>query len=916
MKREIFSAATPGFRYNLRMQLKPGMTLGPYEIMGPLGAGGMGEVFRARDTRLARDVAIKAIPVEFAQDAERLARFEREAKLLASLSHPNIAAIFGIEEAAGARYLVLEFVDGETLADRLRRGPLPIDDAVEIAKQIAAGLEAAHEDGVVHRDLKPGNVMLTPSVAVKVLDFGLARSGAGERPGSGPNLSASPTLTHPATQEGVVLGTAAYMSPEQARGKMVDRRTDIWSFGCVLYECITGRQAFEGETVSDLVARILEREPDWSALPDTTPTRLRTLLQRCFCKDARDRLRDIGEARIALDEVSKGETSSETEAGVATQKPHRSVVFPIALVLLTAIISVVATRLAVKPPPASFALSIMLPRESGLDPGVENNMLSLAPDGRSLAYTATARGKGATHLYLRHLDRTETVELAGTEDAHSPFFSPDGQWIGFFSARHLRKVSVRGGAPVEVVETGADRAGVWLDDGSIVYSPTFASPLYRVDSNGGEPQAVTTLDSTRSERSHRWPCALPGGEWVAFTVGVLNSPGGYEDSNIDAVSLRSGERRTLARGSCARYAPGGWLIVARGGALYAMRVDPHDPGGGAAAVPVLDGVLGVKTSGIAFFDIAHNGTLALVPGRETGNESYLAWVDKSGKRTLVPGEARNYLGFDISPDGTRALAEIGAGGGSGDVFLVDLETGSTNQITFTNHNSSARWLPDGKHFVWSRGIDGKGTVVMRSVLGGDSLHVLARSELPLIVTGVSPDGSTVLFNAYGSVDSDVLEVSVSGGAVRPIVHEPRNQSQGCLSPDGRWMAYGSNQTGTQEVCVRPVGRAGGRTQIASGVRGKPLWSPDGRVLYYATGNALMATHLTIRGDAMFAGETQRVFDLPFLGTDSSISDYDVHPSGEKFLLRVPAGEMNEMREIAVRLGWAASLPSLTSDGTR
>jgi serine/threonine protein kinase/Tol biopolymer transport system component len=896
-----------------------GKTLAHYEVAGLIGKGGMGEVYRARDTKLNRDVALKFLPDEVSRDPERLARFEREARLLASLSHSNIASIYGLEEVDGTRFLVLEFVEGETLADRLTRGPLPIDDAVEVAKQIATGLEAAHESGVVHRDLKPGNVMLTPSGAVKVLDFGLARSGATERSGSAPNLSASPTLTHAATQDGVILGTAAYMSPEQARGRAVDRRTDIWSFGCVLYECLTGRQAFEGETVSDLVARILEREPDWSTLPAATPIRLRTLLQRCLAKDARERLRDIGEARIALDAVSKGEAISEAEAN-AMKQPRRSVMLPIGLVIVTALVSVIATRLVSRPPSSPrVALSVMLPQGDRLDAGVENNILALAPGGRSLAYTA--REKGTPRLFLRRLDRPESVEIPGTQGAHDPFFSPDGEWIGFFADRHLRKVSVRGGAPIDLAESGSDRGGVWLDDGSIVYSPTFASSLHRVGSNGGQPQEITTLDSTRSERSHRWPCALPGGEWVVFTVGVTNSPGSYEDANIDAVSLRTGERRKVAQGSCARYAPGGWLIVARGGSLYGMPVDPENPRGGATAVPVLDGVLGMKTSGIAFFDVARDGTLAFIRGREEHMASYLAWIDRSGNKTLVPGEPRDFLGFAVSPDGTQALVEIGPGGGNGDVFLVDLGGGSMNQITFNGHDGSPRWLPDGKHFAWARASDqGGDTIVMRSVLGGDSTRVLARSNLPLIVSDVAPDGGSILFQEYGSVDADVLQVATSGAEVRTLVKEPRSQTGGRLSPDGQWIAYVSNETGVTEVCVRPVGRAGGRVQISSGGGWTPRWSPDGHELYYAVGGAaggaLMATHMVVRDGAMFADETQRLFDLPFFGGDSSIRDYDVDSSGEKFLVRVPAGETNEMREIAVRLRWAASLRSLANGGRR
>jgi Tol biopolymer transport system component len=899
------------------MSLTVGTRLGPYDVIAPLGAGGMGEVHRARDSRLGRDVAIKALPAEFSQDPERLARFEREARLLASLSHPNIAGIHGLEEVAGARYLVLEFIEGETLAARLSRGALPLDEAIEVAKQIAAGVEVAHESGVVHRDLKPGNLMLTPSGAVKVLDFGLAKSGATDRTGSDANLSVSPTMTYAATQAGVILGTAAYMSPEQARGRVVDRRTDIWSFGCVLYECLTGRQAFAGETVSDLLARILEREPDWSALPATTPPRLRELLQRCLRKDARERLRDIGEARIALDEMSKGVTTAEGErAGV---KPARRspVAFQIGLALLAAIIAVLATRLVSRPPaPLAVALSVMLPSGERLEGGLENNVLAIAPDGRSLVYAA--QGKDAQRLFLRRLDGPEIVEMPGTSDARNPFFSPDGEWVGFFSGRHLLKASVRGGTPVEVTEVAADRGGTWLGDGSIVYSPTFAAPLYRIGANGGERRQITTLDSTRSERTHRWPCALPGGEWVVFTVGVINSPGGYDDANIEAVSMRNGERRVLAHGACARYAPGKQLIFARSGSLYAMPIDPGNPHGGATAVPVLDGVLGASTSGAAFFDIARDGTLAVVPGREGRKESRLAWVDRDGNRTLLPGEPRKYSQLDLSPDGTRVLAQIGAGGGNDDVFLVDLARGSANQITFGGHSGSAKWLPDGRHIAWSRNTDAGGSeIVMRSLSGDDSARVLTRSSLPLGISDVLKDGSALLFSEYGSVQSDVMEVPTNGsGAVRPIVLEPLSQASGVLSPDGRWVAYVSDETGMREVCVRPVGRTGGRVQISPNGGTTPMWAHDGRELYYRSGGGLVVATVTVRGETALVDSTRRLFDLPLVGGDSSVRDFAMHPSGEKFLVRVAAGETNEMREVAVRLNWAASLGSKTRESAR
>jgi Tol biopolymer transport system component len=889
------------------MQISPGTRLGPYEILAPLGAGGMGEVYRARDSRLGREVAIKSLPQEFAQDAERLARFEREAKLLASLSHPNIAGIYGLEEVAGMRYLVLEFIEGETLAHRIARAPLPLDEALQVCQQVATAVEAAHDAGIVHRDLKPGNVILKPDGSAKVLDFGLAKAGAAA--GSDPSLSRSPTVTHLATSAGVILGTAAYMSPEQARGKALDRRTDIWSFGCVLYECLTGRQLFEGETVSDVIAKILQTEPDWQALPAATPKSVRDLLHRCLTRDPTRRLRDIGEARIALEKASNPGAATRTEH--APMRPARRFPFAvqIAAIVITALVAVVVARFASRAPaPQAVALSVMLPRGERLDAGLENNVLAIAPDGRSLVYVA--QREDTRRLLLRSLDRPEAEVMPGTANARNPFFSPDGEWVGFFAGRKLYKASVRGGTPIALADVAADRGGTWLDDGSIVYSPTFASPLYRIGADGGRPQAITSIDSIQHERTHRWPCPLPGGEWVVCTVGVLDSPGGYEDASIQAVSLKTGERRVLARGSCARYSPGDRLILARGGSLYSIPIDPEDPRGGATPVPVLDGVLGVSTSGIAFFDIARDGTLLMVPGRENPTEFRLAWMDLGGNSTPLPCEPHAYNQLVLSPDDTHALVQIGPGGGNDDIFLADLRRGTLNQITFDSHSGSPQWMPDGRRIIWSRtNPDGGGEeIVLRSLFGDEAPLVLAQSVLPLTITDILDDGGAVLFNEYGGVSSDILMVPTDGsGAVQTLIAEPLNQGSAVVSPDGNWVAYTSNETGMTEVCVRPMGRSAGRIQISANGGRQPEWSPDGHRLYYSAGGWIVETTVTVHLGTVLVESSRRLFELPRLGTDSSESGFDSNSSGDKFLVRIAAEEADEMREIAVRLNWAQSI---------
>ena len=504
------------------MSLAPGTRLGPYEVVSPLGVGGMGEVYRARDPRLGRDVAIKALPADVSHDAERLARFEREARLLASLSHPNIAGIHGLEDVEGQRYLVLEYVDGETLARSLGRGPLPLDEALGVCREIAAGVEAAHEGGIVHRDLKPGNVMLTPAGGVKVLDFGLAKGGAAAKEGSDPALSTSPTMTHAATQAGVVLGTAAYMSPEQARGRAVDRRTDIWSFGCVLYECLAGRPVFEGETVSDLVARILEREPDWAVLPVGVPARVRELLRRCLVKDPKQRLRDIGDARIELEQVmarsSSGAIAVQAEdiaGGPAARRiPWWAAAIGVITLTVLAVLLVgrvteragprIARRFEVSPPPGMNLVT---------DP-VE---CAISPDGRLLAF-APADSSGMPRLWVRPIDSFAPRELPGTAGATQPFWSPDGRFIGFFAEGKLKKVPAAGGDVEILCDVRASRGGTWNRDGVILFAPTSNGPIFRVSANGGDPTPVTQLDSALKETAHRFPRFLPDGRHFTFSA--------------------------------------------------------------------------------------------------------------------------------------------------------------------------------------------------------------------------------------------------------------------------------------------------------------------------------------------------------------------------------------------------------------
>ena len=682
------------------MTLTPGTRLGPYEIVAPLGAGGMGEVYRARDPRLGREVAIKVLPDALARDTERLARFEREARLLAALSHAGIASIFGVEEAGGSRALVMELVEGPTLEERIAQGALAAGDALPIARQLAEALEYAHEHGIVHRDLKPANVKLRPDGTVKVLDFGLARALASEASGSAAELSQSPTLTQRMTQAGVILGTAAYMSPEQARGREADRRADVWAFGAVLYEMLAGRRAFAGETTSEMLAAVMRDEPDWAALPAGLSPRWRRLLERCLAKDPRRRLQAIGETRIALEDLAANPAEAAPAAGAAAgpAPARRTALLP--WLLTAAAVVVLTITLVRKPPPAPAATELSIVPAGGQRVGDDlgYHPIAIAPDGRTIAYTV--RVAGVLKLRLRRLDRRDDIEIPGADGARNLFFSRDGQWIGFFDTRKMNKVSVRGGTPVELTDALQDRLGTWLDDGTIVFTRETTEPLYRIPEGGGEPVAVTTLETTKRERTHRFPCALDGGPWVVFTVQTVDSPGGYDDADIDAVNVRTGERRHLYKGARrAVWAPGGYLVLARGSDLYAVRINPRDPRRTQDPVPVLAGVSGTTSSGSSNFGIADDGTIAWIPGGEPEMTREIGWMDRSGRWTPTAIPAGSYLSVKLSPDGARALVLAGPGGGASDLWLADVRTGALNRLTHGDRSGAGLWLPDGARIV-------------------------------------------------------------------------------------------------------------------------------------------------------------------------------------------------------------------------
>src|SRR5262245_17606081 len=652
------------------MPLAIGESVGPYRIQVPLGAGGMGEVYRATDTRLKRDVAIKVLPAGFAADPERLARFQREAELLATLNHPNIASIYGLEKAEGVTAIVLELVDGETVAEKLgqerqegqeghrREGrPLPLDEAMPIARQIAEALEAAHDKGVIHRDLKPANIKVTPDGKVKVLDFGLAKLMESETAPAA--LTMSPTLSVQATYAGVILGTAAYMSPEQARGKPLDRRTDVWAFGCVLFEMLTGQQTFDaGDTVSDAVASILKNDPDWTRLPADTPSVIRGLLRRCLQKDVQKRLPHIGVARLEIEEALLAPAEPAPSAAHADPKPARSISLPWAIT--TGALATATVLLLMWSPWRSVQprAPVQVSADLGADASLAMDVAAaavLSPDGRLLAFAAvTGRGPTgglATRLYMRRLDQLKAVPLDGTDNARNPFFSPDGQWVAFFAEAKLKKVSVRGGAPVTLCDAINGRGGSWTSDGTITFAPSNNSVLMRVPSSGGKPEPVTTLADEGG--GHRWPQVLPGGKALLYTV--HGSPIGIQDANVIVQQVPNGAPRVVQTGGFfGRYVSSGHLLYLHGDTHFAAPFDLDRLDVTGPPVPVLEGVAANRFGG-AQFAVSDDGTLAYVPGRPTTNDAPIMWMEHSGGTMPLRNAAADWSNILFSPDG-RSLA--------------------------------------------------------------------------------------------------------------------------------------------------------------------------------------------------------------------------------------------------------------------
>lgn len=855
----------------------------------------MGAVFRARDTKLDRDVAIKVLPEVFAHDADRLARFTREAKTLAALNHSHIAAIYGLEESAGVTALVMELVEGDDLSQRIARGAIPVGEALPIAKQIAEALEAAHEQGIIHRDLKPANIKVRSDGTVKVLDFGLAK--AMDPPaGSSPNVSQSPTMTSPAmTQAGVILGTAAYMAPEQARGKTVDKRADIWAFGAVLFEMLTGRRAFNGDDVADVLSRVLQREPDFEALPQATPARVRAIVARCLAKDPRQRLRDIGDVRLAL------EGAFETAAAPATASSRER--RPLVAALAVAFVAIVALAVPAlryvqqAPPPA--------PPETRVDlvtPATDRPTdFALSPDGRQIVFVAS--GDGASRLWLRPLATTTAQPLAGTDGALYPFWSPDGRSIGFFSDGRLKRIDLGGGGPQTVAAATGARGGTWNADGVILFAPSASGPLFRVPASGGPPVASTTL---AGQSGHRLPSFLPDGRHFLFYAQGTPDTTGIYLGTLDAPDTH---RLTAAETAGAYWAspsaPGkGWLLWVRAGTLVAQRLDVVRAELTGEPVTLADAVAVDASLISAALSVSASGQVAYRTG--AGSRRQLVVVDRSGHALgqLGAPDEHDLLNPSVSPDGKRVVVARTVQGNS-DLWLLDGPR--TSRFTFDAAlDRFPLWSSDGTRIAFASNRTGNLDLYVKAASGAGVEEVLVASPQVETPTHWSADGRFLLYYSIDRQGNRDLWVLPLEGKRTPWVFlkSPFDERNGTFSPDGRWVAYASNESGRSEIYVRPfagaaasgesASRVGGQWQVSTDGGTYPRWRADGKELFYLNpAGAMMAAEIAITGATLAPGAPVVLFPTRIYGGGADTvgvgRQYDVTRDG-RFLINTVLAE--------------------------
>jgi eukaryotic-like serine/threonine-protein kinase len=879
------------------MSIAAGTKLGPYEIVSPLGAGGMGEVYRARDSKLGRDVALKVISEQFANDPERMARFEREAKVLASLNHPNIAHIYGLEDSGGVRALVMELVEGQTLAERIARGPIPLEETLSIAKQIAEALEYAHERGIVHRDLKPANVKITPDGTVKVLDFGLAK--AIEENSGVEEIGNSPTLSMGATRAGVILGTAAYMSPEQAKGKSADRRADIWSFGVVLYEMLSGKQMYGGETAPETLAHVITKEPSWEGLPSTTPTAIRNLLERCLTKDPKARLQAIGEARIIIERyLANPAASTSSIERISSERPSSRRILPWAVAAIGVLIGLLVAWAPWRNPSdaaVTARLSFVSPPNLPFNDSQPDTAV-VSPDGKKLTFTARSP-EGRTQLWLRQMDSVDAQMLPGTDYAIEPFWSPDSRSIAFGSQGKLKRVDLAGGTAQPLCDAARLTGGSWNSKGVIIFGPDYRSALYQVPDTGGDPKVVTVKNSDRGDDQHSNPVFLPDGNHFLFRININPGPKGIWAGSLGSQVVT----QILPDNTIVAYSPPGWLVFVRNEVLVAQEFDAGNlklKGEPVSLVVKTPGLIG-GTGGT--FSVSRNGVLVWNGAWE--HDYQLVWFDREGKQTGVVGpvvrQTRDGQQPRLSPDGTRVVIKR-----DNDIWVIDLTHGIPVRLM---PGQSPIWSPDGKKVAL---LDGAGLSLMPANGMGEAETLLEGVNPP---ADWSADGRFIIFWRRGDkTRSDIWVQPLFGDKkAYPLLNSVFDEKNPRLSPDGRWLAYSSDESGDPEIYVRsftPDGKAGAdKKRISTNGGSQPIWRHDEQEIFYvAPDNQLNAVSVKKNGTELEYGAPKSLFKARSPNFTGVFWPYDVTADGKRFLIGTLIGESKSPPPTVI-LNWTAEL---------
>ena len=891
------------------MALLTGSQLGPYQIVSPLGAGGMGEVYRAHDSRLRREVAIKVVADSTAHDPNRMARFAREAQFLAALNHPNIGGIYGFEESSTMLALVMELVEGPTLADRIAQGPIPVEDALPIMKQITEALEYAHERGIVHRDLKPANIKIKPDGTVKVLDFGLAKALSDE---SNPtDISTSPTLTAAATKAGLILGTAAYMAPEQARGKAVDRRADIWSFGAVAFEMLAGKMAFKGDTVSDTLAAVIRGEPEWSLVPVNVPNEIQQLIRRCLNKDPRQRLQSIGEARIAIENVMEVRTPPVESSGIsatpssvaAPEKENRAVKILAGCTLAALLIGAgfllanflhpgstrdLPIRFAILPPPGTSLNSVL-------------RTVAISRDGTRIALSASS--SDGPRLYIRDMNSASSVPITGSEGATNPVFSPDGRWLAFFAAGKLKKISLEGGTPVVIADGVTSPKGLtWGTDHNLYYAPSVSSAILRVSDSGGTPQAATKLQADKGELADVSPDVLPDGKTLLFTA---FSGGNLDDGMLVAQKIGSAERKVIvAKGTDAHFFAPHHLLYMRAGNLMATEFDAGKlEASGSPAVVVQDILM--QPSGLAQYDVSGNGTLIYVNGGKQAVENSLVLAEHDAKVQPLPVKPNLYESPRFSPDGKLLALTVRLP--DPDIWVYDIERGALRRITFApGEDELPVWSPDGKRIAFAS--NGRQQAFMVAVDGSGQEQPLMKNESHFHLQSWSPDGNLIAYERLGSSGQYEVWMLPMGGDRKPYPYlvSQFHVGQPAFSMDGNWLAYTSNESGRAEVYVQRFPGPGEKIQVSTDGGNHPVWSRDGKQLVYENAGTLWATEVLV---SPFRVGKSRVLYQGDIWNDAAGPNYALAPGGHRIAV-VERIKDPDGGNVKVVVNWNQELQSL------